>query len=239
MKLETFVERLKTYDLQQDNTKILEDLRELATNRTLLSNPLYNTIQQEGFSTRNRLYNAYAFVLHCTDLFTVRLGFWSPVTTHDESETFIYNLNHTHDFELYAVGYSGDGYTTVIREILDDLPLQAGKTPTLGDERTLKLAPGETLYIPALLQVHKQLAPPQPMSASLSVLMHPQRSVKNDEAWRFDENYTPTHPGIAMQETAFFTDTMKAFLPGRRPSRSAAFFQSGLKIRLCTFVIIF
>jgi hypothetical protein len=207
MKLKTFIERMSAYDLQRDKPRIVDDLRRLATNRTLLSEHLYTAIQSEGFSTRNNLYSAYAFVLHYNELFTVRLGFWSPVTSQDESETFIYKLNHTHDFELYAVGYSGDGYTTITRKILDHTPPRVGTRPTLGEEQVLKLAPGEVLHMLPLQDVHRQL-PPQTMSASLSLLIHPQRSVKTGEAWCFDENHMPTYPGIATQETALFEDTL-------------------------------
>jgi len=207
MKLKTFVERMLAYDLERDKPRIIEDLRQLATNRTLLSEHLYNAIQQEGFSTKNSLYSAYAFVLHYNDLFTVRLGFWSPVSSQDESETFIYDMNHTHDFEIYAVGYCGDGYTTVTRKILEDTPIRAGTRPILGEERVLKLALGEVLHMLPLNEVHKQL-PPKIMSASLSLLIHPQRSEKNEEAWCFDENYIPTYPGIATQETAFFEESL-------------------------------
>ena len=203
MKLNTFVERMATYDLQLDSAKIIDDLRQLATNRTLLSEYLYTTIQQDGFSTKNRLYGAYAFVLHSNDLFTVRLGFWSPVTSQDERETFIYDLNHSHDFELYCVGYSGDGYTNVSREIVEQTPLQAGVKPKFGDERVLKLIPGEVLHMLPLREVHKQL-PPETMSASLSLLIHPRQETKTEEAWCFDDNLVPTYPGIARQETALF-----------------------------------
>lgn len=207
MNLKTFIERMATYDLERDRAKIIEDLRQLASNRTLLSDHLYSTIQRDGYSTKNYLYGPYAFVLHYDELFTVRLGFWSPVTSKDEKETFIYDLNHTHDFELYAVGYSGDGYTTVTREILDDSPIQRGIRPTLGEERIIKLAPGEVLHMPPLLQVHKQL-PPEKMSSSLSLLIHPQRLEKTGEAWCFDENLIPVYPGIARQETAFYEHTL-------------------------------
>jgi len=203
MKLKTFIERMATYDLQHDSATIIADLRLLATNRTLLSEYLYSTIQQDGFSTQNRLYGAYAFVLHSNDLFTVRLGFWSPVTSQDERETFIYDLNHTHDFELYCVGYSGDGYTTVSREILDQAPLQAGRRPEFGEERVLKLSPGEVLHMRPLREVHKQL-PPETMSASLSLLIHPRQEATTEEAWCFDDNLVPTYPGIARQEAALF-----------------------------------
>ncbi|MHC8300473.1 transposase [Pseudomonas sp. ZS1P83] len=207
MKLEAFIGRMATYDLERDKPKIIEDLRQLATNRTLLSEHLYTTIQREGFSTSNSLYSSYAFVLSYNDMFTVRLGFWSPVTSQDESETFIYDLNHTHDFEIYAVGYSGDGYTTVTRKILDNTPIQTGARPALSEERVLKLAPGEVLHMLPLKEIHKQL-PPRTMSASLSLLIHPQRPDITEEAWCFDENYVPTYPGIAMQETAFFESTL-------------------------------
>lgn len=214
MRLEVFVERLKSYDLQRDKNEITGALQALATNRSLLSSHLYATIQRDGFDTRNSLYNAYGFVLHGDENFTLRLNFWSPVDTHDESETFIYNLNHSHDFEMYSVGYSGDGYTTVIREILDDLPLQKGKRPRLGKQRTLKLAPGKVLYMPALREIHRQIAPAS-MSASLSLLIHPADLDKIDEAWCFDEDYLPVHSGVAAQETALFHDTLSLLKSGR------------------------
>ncbi|RON36216.1 transposase [Pseudomonas brassicacearum] len=213
MKLEAFIERMTTYDLERDKPRIIEDLRQLATNRTLLSEHLYATIQRDGFSTSNSLYSAYAFILAYNDMFTVRLGFWSPVTAQDESETFIYDLNHTHDFEIYAVGYSGDGYTTVTRKILENTPIQAGAIPALSEERVLKLAPGEVLHMLPLQEIHKQL-PPRTMSASLSLLIHPQRSDITEEAWCFDENYIPTYPGIAVQETAFFERTLSLLQGG-------------------------
>ena len=219
MKLETFIARLNTYDTQRDRTRIIADLRQLATNRCLLSSHLHSTLQQDGFSTRGSLYSAYGFVLHKNSSFTLRLGFWSPVKTRDERETFIYNLNHNHDFEIYAVGYSGDGYTTITREILDDLPLQKGKRPRLGKARRLKLAPGKVLYMPALRVIHKQIAP-NTMSASLSLLIHPERLDKIDEAWCFDRHYHPLYPGVAAQEVALFTDTL-SLLGADSPSLSS------------------
>ena len=214
MNLDAFIARLYNYDLQRDKSCIIDDLRQLASNRCLLSEHLYASIQQDGFSIRSSLYNAYAFVLHSDDLFTLRLGFWSPVNLHDERETFIYNLNHSHDFEMYTVGYSGDGYTTVIREILADLPLQAGKIPRLGKPRSIKLSPGEVLYMPPLREIHKQIAPLS-MSASLSLLIHPEHSTHADQAWCFDEHYMPLYPGIAAQETALFTQMLSLLPPGQ------------------------
>ncbi|WP_434610702.1 transposase [Pseudomonas sp. D2-30] len=214
MKLDTFLERINTYDLQRDKADVIEDMRQLATNRSLLSHHLHDVIQRDGFAIRNNIYNAYAFVLHSNDEFTLRLGFWAPVETHDESKTFIYNLNHNHDFDMYAVGYSGDGYTTVVREILDELPLQMGKVPRLGKERSVKLAPGEVLYMPAFREIHKQIAP-RSMSASLSLLIHPELSIRPDEAWCFDDNYKPFYPGVAAQETALFKDTLSLLNPGQ------------------------
>ncbi|WP_207286164.1 transposase [Pseudomonas sp. FW300-N2A2] len=207
MNLKTFIERIEGYDPDRDKPQIIADLRELATHKTLLSEHLYNTLQRDGYNTKNSLYNAYAFVLHYSDAYTVRLGFWAPVTSKDESETFIYNLNHTHDFEIYAVGYSGDGYTTVIRKILDQAPLRVGIRPPLGDETTLKLAQDEVLHMQPYYEVHRQL-PPQCMSSSLSLIIHAQPSTTSAQAWCFDEDYLPTYPGIATQETAFYEQTL-------------------------------
>lgn len=206
MKLTTFVERIDTYDFHQDPSSIIADLRELATNRTLLSEHLYNTLQRDGYNTKNSLYNAYAFVLYSSDAYTVRLGFWAPVSSQDESETFIYHLNHTHDFEIYAVGYSGDGYTTVQRDILDQAPLRAGNRPPLSEETTFKLAQGEVLHMQPYYQVHRQL-PPRDMSSSLSLIIHAPLST-SAQAWCFDEDYVPTYPGIGTQETAFYEHTL-------------------------------
>ncbi|WP_053149777.1 hypothetical protein [Pseudomonas sp. P97.38] len=207
MNLEAFVERLNNKEALANHSEIINALQQLATDRTLFSNHLHATIQRDGFDIRNSLYNAYGHVLYNDEAFTVRLSFWSPVNTDDERETFIYNVNHNHDFDLYTVGYSGDGYTTLIREILDDLPLQTGRRPRLGKVRTFKLAPGEALYMPALRDVHRQL-PPQTLSASLSLLVHPPHRVMADQAWCFDQHYRPLYPGVAAHETALFTDTL-------------------------------
>ncbi|MBV4519566.1 transposase [Pseudomonas sp. SWRI74] len=213
MRLKTFIQRIETYDFQHDNQKIIDDLCQLATNQTLLSEHLYNTIQRDGFSSKNSLYSAYAFVLHTCDLFTIRLGFWSPASLQDERETFIYDLNHSHDFELYAVGYCGDGYTTVTRKILDPTPIKAGVIPPLSEERSFKLGPGKVIHMLPLHEVHKQL-PPKTMSASLSLLIHPPRWGATETSWCFDENFVPTYPGIATQETAFYEKTLSLLKPG-------------------------
>lgn len=203
MKLSTFVDRMASYDLQSDKAQIVADLKRLANCRTLLSEHLCGVIQRDGFSTRNSLYGPYAFVLHYEELFSIRLGFWSPIVSQDEGGTFIYGVNHSHDFEIYAVGYCGDGYTTVLRDILDQMPLMAGLKPSLGDERMLKLAPGQVLHMAPFYEIHKQL-PPERLSASLSLIIHRQEATKIEEAWCFDENYVPTYPGIATQEIALF-----------------------------------
>ncbi|AMS12924.1 transposase [Pseudomonas chlororaphis] len=202
MNISTFVERMAQYHLQ-DRLCIIEDLRQLATNRSLLSEHLYHDIQKNGFSIHDSVYGAYGFVLHSNDLFTLRLAFWSPTISQDECGTFIYDLNHTHDFEIYAVGYSGDGYTTVMRTILDPAPLRAGIKPLLGEERVLKLAPGHVMHMMPLCEIHKQL-PPETLSASLSLIIHPQQATTTEETWCFDENYVPTYPDIATQEAALF-----------------------------------
>ncbi|EBX3952677.1 transposase, partial [Salmonella enterica subsp. enterica serovar Offa] len=59
MKLCTFIERMAGYDLQQDKTSIIDDLKQLATNRTLLSEYLYHSLRKDGFSTHNYLYSPY------------------------------------------------------------------------------------------------------------------------------------------------------------------------------------
>ncbi|VVN31383.1 hypothetical protein PS662_04899 [Pseudomonas fluorescens] len=218
MKLKTFIERMDSYDLDHDKPAIIADLRELATNRTLLSEHLYNTIQRDGYSTKNSLYNAYAFVLYYTDAYSIRLGFWAPVSSQDERETFIYDLNHTHDFEIYAVHYSGDGYTTIKRKILTRLPLSAGVRPPLGEETIQKLAPGEVLHMEPFYEVHSQL-PPQCLSSSLSVVIHAPVLTEGAQAWCFDEDYLPTHPGIATGEIAFYEQTLSQLNGEWQPSK--------------------
>lgn len=213
MQLNTFIKRIERYDLASDTTLIINDLRHLAENRTLLSEHLLKHLQQTGFNTRHFLYNAYAFLLHYNPLFSVRLGFWLPVSSRDEGDTFIYRLNHTHDFEIYSVGYSGDGYRSVSREILQDEPLQAGVRPRLGDAREIKLAPGEVLHMQPFNEVHQQL-PPEHLSASLSLVIHAQPSENKHQAWCFDEHYRPTFAGIGMQEVALYEQALRLLEQG-------------------------
>ncbi|WP_347905436.1 transposase [Pseudomonas purpurea] len=207
MQLDTFVKRLQHYDLAHDTALIIDDLRHLAKNRTLLSDHLLKHLKQTGFNTRSFLYNAYAFVLHHNPSFSIRLGFWLPVSSRDESATFIYHLNHTHDFEIYSVGYSGDGYRSVGRMILQDEPLQAGVRPKLGSVREIRLAPGEVLHMQPFNEVHRQL-PPERLSASLSLVIHAQLLESQHQAWCFDEHYIPTFAGIGTQEVALYEQAL-------------------------------
>ncbi|MET3054445.1 transposase [Pseudomonas alkylphenolica] len=207
MHLNTFVERMRGYDFDQDKEHIIEDLQHLARHRTLLSEHLCSTIKKDGFSTRNSLYGPYGYVLHHEALFSLRLGIWSPIRSADESGSIMYGVNHSHDVEIYAVGYCGDGYTTIIRDILEPGPLRAGIKPSLGEARSMKLAPGQVLHMAPFYQIHRQL-PPDQLSASLSLVIHRPPTTSLEHAWCFDENYIPTCPGTATQETAFLENAL-------------------------------
>lgn len=201
MKLATFIERLESYDLQCDQEQIGKDLQSLAQNRGLLGECMYEHIQQHGFSRGDQAYNAYGFALYASLRISLRLTCWLPADAEAEKQTFIYGLPHTHDFDLYAVGYQGSGYRTVKYPVLNAVQIDAHTVPLLGAAEVVQLSPGALLYMRAFDDLHYQI-PPDEFSASLALMIAvPEAQRAGRHEWCFDQNLRPTYSGLGSQET--------------------------------------
>jgi hypothetical protein len=174
MRLEQFIQRLERYDLRHEQARIGADLQALAQNRSLLGDAMYAHIQAHGFSRGEQVYNAYSFALFYSPHLSLRMTLWMPVDARAEQQTFIYGLPHTHDFELYAVGYHGSGYRTVKYPVLNTAQVGVGTKPVLG-------------------------APEVSVSLALMIAAPPhERSGRRE--WCFDENMEPIYSGLGTQE---------------------------------------
>lgn len=201
MKLPAFIERLEGYDLHADQLQIGKDLQALALNRGLLGECMYEHIQQHGFSRGDQAYNAYGFALYASSRFSLRMTFWLPADAEAERQTFIYGLPHTHDFDLYAVGYQGDGYRTVKYPVLNAEQVDAQTAPLLGAAEVVQLSPGALLHMRAFDELHYQL-PPEAFSASLALMIAvPEAQRAGRQAWCFDRHLQPIYSGLGSQET--------------------------------------
>lgn len=207
MKLAEFIARIERYDFSSQKQLIAEDLKQLAKNRSLLSDYLRQRLLGAVSVKASDLYNAYAFTLYESDRFMIRLVMWAPVESQDEAETFIYGLVHSHDFELFVTGYCGDGYETILRPILGDLNLKAGVMPDFGEASRLKVAQGTSYYMQPFRDVHVQL-PPQTLSASLSLIAYRPGHHDDHHAWSFDDDYLPRHAGYGAAEQALYSEGM-------------------------------
>lgn len=207
MNLTAFIDRIKSYDSPERKELILEDLQELAKNRSLLSDHLLARIQAGADGQSEDLYNAYAFTLYECDRFMIRLVLWAPGESKEEAETFIYGLVHSHDFDLFVTGYCGDGYETVLRSITGNLGLQVGVRPEFGAALRVKVAQGASYHMRPFRDVHLQL-PPHTLSGSLSLVLYlPDRS-DEQQAWCFDESYVPRHAGLGAAEQDLYQTGM-------------------------------
>lgn len=201
MKLAAFIERLEGYDLQADQEQIGKDLQSLAQNRGLLGACMYEHFQQHGFSRGDQAYNAYGFALYASSRFSLRMTFWLPADAEAERQTFIYGLPHTHDFDLYAVGYQGSGYRTVKYPVLNAVQVDAQTAPLLGAAEVVQLIPGALLHMRAFDDLHYQL-PPDELSASLALMIAvPEAQRAGRQEWCFDRHLQPIYSGLGSQET--------------------------------------
>ena len=207
MKLAEFITRIERYDFSSQQQLIVEDLEQLARNRSLLSDHLQGRFLGTLPVKASDLYNAYAFTLYESDRFMIRLVMWAPVESQDEAETFIYGLVHSHDFELFVTGYCGDGYETILHPLLGDLNLKAGVRPAFGEASRLKVAPGTSYYMRPFRDVHLQL-PPQTLSGSLSLVAYRPDNHDDHQAWCFDDDYLPLHAGYGAAEQALYSEGM-------------------------------
>jgi len=210
MKLREFIARIENINLEDDKNEIMSSLIDLSNNRTLLSEHLIDRIKSRGFLYDNDLYGSYVFELYGCEKFTIRLIFWLPASSQDERENFIYGLIHSHDFELYVVGYSGDGYRTIKREVFNPDTIQAGRRPKIGRREEIKLNRGVAYHMRKFHDIHHQL-PPDKLSSSLSLIVHAPNNDLNGREWCFDKKHLPIYSGIGSREIDFF-DKMVLFL---------------------------
>ncbi|MFJ2993463.1 hypothetical protein [Pandoraea sp. NPDC087047] len=196
-----------------DESSIETWLVALSRNKSLLSTHLKGEIERSGFSFDAALHNEYAFDLYRDDDITVRLIVWGEISSHAEAGNFIYGLRHSHDFELHAVGYSGDGYRTIKTEILDPSPIAQGCAPHLGREDEVKLGEGSYFHMRPFLDIHQQF-PPERLSSSLSLLIHPRNRSEDSRAWCFDERFTPVCSEIGGMEMEVFRE-IASLIEGR------------------------
>ncbi|WP_157655350.1 transposase [Burkholderia ubonensis] len=205
MQLNEFTQIIKKCDIRNKHI-IRKALEDLSSNESLLSNHLKKIIRKNGFSFDDSMHNGYTFDLFRCKHFTVRLIFWAPVSSRDEKENFIYGLHHSHDFELHAIGYSGDGYRTIKTEILDLSPINNGEAPVIGRKEEIKLTKGTYFFMRPFLDIHQQL-PPKKLSSSLSLLIHTKKGGnENQRAWCFDSDYAPTYSAVGDQEASIFNE---------------------------------
>jgi len=200
MELEAFLRRLAGYDLRRERSRIGDALQALAQNRDLLGSHMLGHIQKHGFGRGEQAYNAYSFSLFQCALYSLRMTFWMPVASPAEQQTFIYGLPHTHDFDLYAVGYHGSGYRTVKYPLLNaDRVLTHGKA-LVGEPETIQLGQGTLLHMRAYDDLHCQ-APADEFSISLALVVAvPAPAHSGRRAWCFDERLTPVPSGLGGQE---------------------------------------
>ncbi|MBH3359676.1 transposase [Pseudomonas guariconensis] len=200
MKLDTFIERLEQRDLEREQDAISADLLALAQNRSLLGECMYEHIQQHAFSRGEQVYSPYGFALHASQYVSLRMTCWLPAQSQAERQTFIYGVPHTHDFELYAVGYQGCGYRTMKYPILNAAQVDARTRPVLGEPEEVRLSPGKLLHMRAFEDLHYQI-PPEEFSLSLALMVAvPAASRNGRQEWCFDEELRPIYSGLGSQE---------------------------------------
>jgi len=183
-------------------------IKELAKNRTLLSDALIKEISDNGLSY-DQIYNHYLFSLYSSDKFTIRLVFWKPVSLAIEIDTFIYNLKHNHDFEIFMTGYSGDGYETTLSKTDTSIAhIQKGDKAKITSSERVKLTFGTVIHMLPFQQIHEQ-HPPMELSSSLSLIIH-EHKVLDGKAWSFDNNFKALHSGLGEEARLIFNKMISA-----------------------------
>lgn len=200
MNLHAFIKRIETRDLEREREAIAADLQALAQDRGLLGQCMYQHIQQYAFSRGEQVYNPYGFALHASARVSLRMSCWLPAQAQAERQTFIYGLPHTHDFELFAVGYQGTGYCTVKYPLLNGGQVDERTQPVLGEPEHIRLSPGTLLHMRAFEDLHYQL-PPDEFSISLALMIAvPPAARGARQEWCFDDQLQPTYSGLGSQE---------------------------------------
>lgn len=210
MKLEEFIIIVKDNLKNPDRNDIYKDaLKELAKNRTLLSDMLIKEISGKGFSY-DEIYNHYLFSLYSSDAFTIRLVFWKPVSLEIENDTFIYNVKHNHDFEIFMTGYSGDGYETILSKTDSSIThIKKGEKADISRSERIKLAFGKVIHMLPFYEIHEQ-HPPMKLSSSLSLIIH-EHKVLDGKAWSFDNDFRALHSEVGEEAHLVFDKMISSF----------------------------
>ncbi|WP_343600063.1 hypothetical protein [Pseudomonas sp.] len=196
MNLRKGIERLQALVRKPGREPIQDVLRALAENRGLLGEGVRAHLGEHGFTRGDQAYNAYSFSLFHSLEMSLRMTLWMPVEAKVEQQTFIYGLPHTHDFELYAVGYHGSGYLSVTQPIENAAQLSDGAKPIVGAAESRRLSPGTLLHLRAFDDMH-YVMPPDEFSISLALMIaDARRGQPGLRAWSFDQDMQPIHSGI-------------------------------------------
>ncbi|WP_060512809.1 hypothetical protein [Pseudomonas sp. NBRC 111124] len=200
MNLRKGIERLQVLVRRPYREPVKNVLRALAANRGLLGEGVRAHLREHGFTRGEQAYNAYSFSLFHSLEMSLRMTLWMPVEAQVEQQTFIYGLPHTHDFELYAIGYHGSGYHSVKQSIENAAQLGDGARPIMGATESLRLSPGTLLHLRAFDDMH-YVTPPEDFSISLALMIaDPRRDQPGLRAWSFNQDLQPVHSGIDEQE---------------------------------------
>lgn len=184
------IEHLDCIDVE----KYISDLLYLLSkNPTLLGDFIENEIKEKGFEYEE-VYNQFLFNLYQSPRFFIRLTFWEPLNSDIEKPTFIYGMKHNHDFKLFTITYSGDGYSTAIAKI-DASPTSIieGEPVNLVQEKYVTLPKSHATIMNAYTDIHEQF-PPKTLSSSLCIIIPDERRYPS---WDFDDNYRAKSSGIA------------------------------------------
>ncbi|RCL25572.1 hypothetical protein C6A77_13860 [Pseudomonas sp. AFG_SD02_1510_Pfu_092] len=200
MKLSEGVGRLQALLGNADQRQIAEVLQALAENRNLLGDGVQAHLREHGFTRGDQAYNAHSFSLFHSAQMSLRMTLWMPAEAAVEQQAFIYGLPHSHDFELYAVGYHGNGYRSVKHAIGNAAQLREGVKAAVGAAQSLRLSPGTVLHMRAYEDMH-YVAPPDEFSVSLALMIADARGGQpGQRAWSFDQDLQPIHSGIDAHE---------------------------------------
>ncbi|MBB1585097.1 hypothetical protein [Serratia sp. OS31] len=203
MKLDEFIKIVIDNRLHPDRNNIYSSaLLSLSKNRFILGESVLETIRDKGFFHRS-IYNHYLFNLYECPQFTVRIVFWQPVKLEVERNTFIYGLKHNHDFEIFIVGYSGDGYeTTIYKTDSSIMSIYTGDKPKIIGRKKIKLSVGNVIHLRPFYDIHEQ-HPPVSLSSSLSLILRGEE-YKNVKSWSFAEDFSALHSGLGGEEIEIF-----------------------------------
>ncbi|HDI3224238.1 TPA: hypothetical protein PMB70_003183 [Vibrio cholerae] len=201
------IDKIDCLDSVEAEDDICNLLLLLAQNPSLLGDFVAKEIHSKGFDYQEA-YNHFLFNLHQSSRYVLRLTFWEPLNSDAEKPTFIYDIKHNHDFKLFTINYSGDGYHTIIAQT-DTHPttIVEGKLMNILGTRDVKLSKDRVTILNAYSDIHVQF-PPNQLSSSLALIIPDARRLSS---WDFDDNYRAKASGLAYAEHQIFTRISSMF----------------------------